>query len=265
MHLPTGSLAPGEHSLVPAFPRCSEAPPRTRHGSVRSALLWLAAAIAALGVLLYFYVYSEVPGPDDLRAGAQPADHPAAVDPVPPGASPPAAPVEAASEAPRPAPAQAEQQAGPPVEASPTPEAALSPGSPSAAANRFAGVWKVSAPPIAPKASDAEKLAADFASAFVPDGLSLDLRTDGTFTGTVLVPMEGAWSSDGSTCTLNASRWNGMTAPEYDRAWEGGAPGPRRNSEPIRLRISDDGKRLTPLHDDGTLEGHYAYVRVNGG
>src|SRR5438552_5548571 len=79
-------------------------------GSVRRALLWLLTVAAGFGVLLYFYVYGEVPGPDDLRAGAQPADHPipiastqAAPSQPAPVAAPPAAAVSSTPEAPAPA------------------------------------------------------------------------------------------------------------------------------------------------------------------
>src|SRR5262249_5403661 len=112
-----------------------------------------------------------------------------------------------------------------------------------------------------PAASGSDPLAAAFASAFVPEGGDLDLREDSTFSGTLLVPMEGSWSAEGDTCALNAERWNGMTAEEYDREWEGGAQMPRRPTAPIRLRLNAGGTRLALLLDDGTTEEHYAYVR----
>src|SRR5438093_2881470 len=146
MRLPTESLAPGADGLVPALTCRRVAPRRAGRGSVRSALLWLAVGVAALAALLYFYVYGEVPGPDDLRAGAQPADHPAPVAIAPPAAPAQPAPVEARPEPPRPAPAQSGQETGPPLPPSPAPESAPSPAPPVATAKRFTGIWKVMAP-----------------------------------------------------------------------------------------------------------------------
>src|SRR5947207_14451919 len=109
-------------------------------GSARRGLLWLAVVAAAFGTLLYFYVYGDVPGPDDLRAGAQPASHVAA-NPLPtPPAPAPAQPAPEVTPAISAAPAPG---AAPVAAASPAPEAAAAAPSPPAASNRFTGVWQV--------------------------------------------------------------------------------------------------------------------------
>jgi hypothetical protein len=62
---------------------------------------------------------------------------------------------------------------------------------------------------------------------------SLDLRPDHTFTLTVLQPIEGTWTMDGSTVTLNAQRiLAGVMGPEKE--WK----------QTLTVTLSGDGNEL---------------------
>lgn len=100
-----------------------------------------------------------------------------------------------------------------------------------------------------PSAQMAYEMAKAFASS-----IWLELKDDGTFTLSMIFPIEGNWKKDGTKLSLIPTKVMGMSESELKKhAKEGGAE-MNFTSEPMVLDISADGKSLT-LDSDDPKEG----------
>lgn len=89
------------------------------------------------------------------------------------------------------------------------------------------------------------------------ESMTLELKDDRTFAMTMMLPIEGTYTVEGSTLTLTPTKMMGMSLSEMQKQ------NPGAESEPLRFNVTDGGKTLTAIpdkkqQDPGTLK----FVRV---
>lgn len=98
-----------------------------------------------------------------------------------------------------------------------------------------------------------EKMAYEMAKAFA-SSVWLELKEDGTFTLSMIFPIEGTWKKDGKKLSLNPTKFMGMSEAELKKqAKEAGAE-INFNSEDMVFDISADSRTLT-LNSGDPKEG----------
>ncbi len=107
----------------------------------------------------------------------------------------------------------------------------------------------------------AERMALEMAKAFA-GSMWLELRDDGTFTLSMILPIEGTWKRDGSSLSLTPTKFMGMSEADFKKqAAESGGEA-KFDSEPMRLDVLADGQTLR-LKSDDPDEGELLFKKTS--
>ena len=93
--------------------------------------------------------------------------------------------------------------------------------------------------------------------------LSLEFKSDHTFSMTMMFPFEGTWTQSGSTVTMTMTKAMGMDVSELKKmsASQGGAASSEAD-KPMVLTLSSDGQTLTGQDTTGKGGGSLTFKRA---
>lgn len=93
--------------------------------------------------------------------------------------------------------------------------------------------------------------------------LALELKSDKTFTMTVMFPIEGTWERSGDTLVMHAEKIAGQTI-EQIKAMAKNQPGAKnidQMNKPIKFKVSSGGKTLTSIPQGPGDKGSMVFTK----
>jgi hypothetical protein len=126
--------------------------------------------------------------------------------------------------------------------------------------NGFSGRWtaEIVMPEAEPK-DPSQKMALEMAKAFA-NSIWLELRANGTFMLSMILPIEGTWKHAGNKIDLKPTSFMGMSSEELKKKAKESGEEFKFESEEMSLEISADGKTLH-LKSDKPEEGELIFKR----
>lgn len=124
----------------------------------------------------------------------------------------------------------------------------------------FAGRWtaEIVMPEADPK-DPSQKMALEMAKALA-SSIWLELREDGTFMLSMILPIEGTWKHVGNKIDLKPTSFLGMSSEELKKKAKESGEEFKFESEDMSLEVSSDGKTLH-LKSDKPEEGELIFKR----